>query len=96
MKKITKNKKYITLKDGGADFREMARIMTEAGYKMNHATARNQLILAVKSLITHISSSLKVSVSSSQVEEMISNPEVHESLSDILFLAYEKQQQEEK
>jgi len=89
-------KKYVTLKNGGCDFRKMAKIMTEAGYKMNHATARNQLILAIDSLITHTSSNLKVKVTKAQIAEMITDQTLQNNLADVLYLAYKAVQQQEE
>jgi len=93
--KQQQKKTYITLKDGGCDFRKMARIMTAAGYKMNHATARNQLILAIESLISHTSSNLKVKISKAQLRELITNQALQDNLADVLFTANEALKREE-
>lgn len=92
--KKTSTKKYITLKDGGMDFRTMARIMTKHGYKMNHATARNQLILAIKYLLTHVSTDLKTNIPQAQLEKTIEDQKVHENLSDIIYLAFNEKEEE--
>ena len=46
--------KYVTLEEG-TDFRKIAQIMTEAGYQMNHATARNVLMTSLTNLFRHVS-----------------------------------------
>lgn len=94
MKKEKTAKKYVTLKDGGMDFRTMAKLMTKNGFKMNHATARNQLILAVKYLLGHISSSLKTGLPQTRIEEMLDNQDIHENLSDIIYLAYKEEEKD--
>jgi murein endopeptidase len=38
------NQGYATVKDG-LDYRAISEIMSERGFKMNHATARNVLLL---------------------------------------------------
>ncbi len=91
-----KKKKYVTLKDGGCDFRKMARIMTKAGYKMNHATARNQLILAIESLIGHTSTNLKIKVSKAQMQDLVTDQALQDNLADVLFLAYKDMQQDQQ
>jgi len=92
----TKTKKtYITLKDGGCDFRNMARIMTKAGYKMNHATARNQLMLAIEALIAHMSSKLKVKLSRTQIRDMVCSQALQTNLADVLWLAHHGHQEED-
>ena len=82
-------KKYVTLKDGGCDFRKMARIMTAAGYKMNHATARNQLILAIESLIQHTSSNLKIKMTKAQLRELVTDQDLQDNLADVLYTSYQ-------
>jgi hypothetical protein len=88
-------KKYVTLRDGGCDFRKMSKIMTKAGYKMNHATARNQLMLAIETLITHTSSKLKMKLAKSQVRDMVTSQDLQNNLADVLFLVHEEILQEE-
>lgn len=95
-KSLAPKKTYITLKDGGCDFRKLARIMSEAGYKMNHATARNQLILAIESLISQASTNLNVKINKGQMRELITNQALQDNLSDVLFTAYEALKEEEQ
>lgn len=45
------NKKYITI-EGGLDFRKISKILSDNGFQMNHATARNQLISAMEKLLS--------------------------------------------
>jgi hypothetical protein len=40
---------YATVKEG-MDYRAISQIMSENGYKMNHATARNVLLSAMRSI----------------------------------------------
>jgi len=82
-------KKYITLGEG-MDFRQIAKVMSNKNYKMNHATARNQLLYAVEELLTSAISDLGLSVSPEQIKELAKSQEVHEALQDVLYLAYEK------
>lgn len=81
-------KKYITLGDGGCDFRQMAKIMTDAGFKMNHATARNQLIIAIDSLLMKVGTMLNANISLEDIERLRNNQEIHDNLADVLYTAY--------
>lgn len=92
----TQKKKYVTLKDGGCDFRTMAKIMTDAGYKMNHATARNQLMLAIESLLSHTSSNLKLRVNKTHLRSLITNQNLQDNLADVLYVAYQALTDEEE
>lgn len=77
------NKKYIVLSDG-ADFRTVSKKMTEAGWVMNHATARNYLMVAMKNFVTELSKELKMPMSEETVQQIISNNDLHDNLVDIL------------
>ena len=80
-------KEYITL-DEGIDFRKIAAIMTKAGYKMNHATARNQLMSALQKLLTNIVKQTEVKPDREKIEEMMNSQEIHNALADVLHRAY--------
>lgn len=82
-------KKYITLGEG-MDFRQIAKVMSNKEFKMNHATARNQLLNAVEELLSSAISDLGLNVPQDQIKELAKSQEVHEALQDVLYLAYEK------
>jgi len=87
---MNKEKKYVTLNEDGIDFRTMAYIMTNVGFKMNHATARNQLILAIQFLVGHMSDKLEINISQKNISNMIKSQDIHEQLSDVLYKAYQE------
>lgn len=80
-------KSYITLQDG-CDFRTIADTMSEAGWTMNHATARNQLIVALQDLFVHIGKKIGIKLDRKQIDRILKDQEVHNALSDILYVAY--------
>lgn len=96
MTKKNYKKKYVTLEDSdGTNFRELAKIMTNAGYKMNHASSRNILISAIDSMLIEIAKSLEVSLSDEQVKKLRDDQNVHSYLADLLFLAYDSMSETE-
>lgn len=86
-------KKYITIEEG-MDFRRIAKVMSDKNYKMNHATARNQLLCAVEELLVNASEELGLNLSSEQVKDLAKSQDVHEALQDVLYLANEKNNNE--
>jgi len=83
-KKIgTLRKKYIVLEDG-VDFRTISKKMSDAGWRMNHATARNQLMSAMKNLMTELSKELHLDLNDEKILDLISDAQVHETLNDVL------------
>lgn len=95
------SKKYITLEEG-LDFRTIAKVMTKNGYVMNHATARNQLIMAMEKLLGHIATEVsgataqKGSPPNQNLQELLKDPNIHEYLSDILFAAHKQEMENKK
>jgi hypothetical protein len=85
-------KQYITIE--GIDFRKIAKIMTKAGYKMNHATARNQLMSAMQKLVTNIVKQTDVKVEREKIDELINSQEMHSILADVLYRAYNRTKKE--
>lgn len=86
---MNKNKQYITLEDG-TDYRTISKIMTSAGFQMNHATARNVFWVAIKNFLTNMGKNL----TDEEVEELLKDEDFHSALSDILFLARESIKEE--
>lgn len=82
-----KSKKYVTLTEGN-DFRQIAKLMTDAGYQMNHATARNVLMSSMKKVISNIGNSLNVNLTSDQIVEMLSEQGIHHAFGDVLHEVY--------
>lgn len=82
------NKKYITL-DGGVDFRKIAETMTTYGYRMNHATARNQLMVAMEKVLSDVAKQAGARLSRTQLKGLLQNQAVHDALADILHVIHE-------
>lgn len=89
------DKKYITVKNG-TDFRKIAKIMTKHNYKMNHATARNQLISAMNTLLEKTAENMGVKINRERLEDLIKDQNVHDSLTDVLYIAYRDYLKENK
>jgi len=76
------------------DFRKIGKIMTKAGYDMNHATARNQVVSAIKEVLQHLVKNLKTDISLEQVNDLVSNQEIQQALQEVIYLAYNEIQVE--
>jgi ribosome-interacting GTPase 1 len=87
--------KYVTLEEG-TDFRKIAQIMTDAGFQMNHATARNVLMTSLTNLFRHISNEMNVDITEAQIKNVLRDQKVHEALADILFQAHQELSNEEQ
>lgn len=83
--------KYITVAQG-TDFRKISRIMTKAGHPMNHATARNILMLSLEKLLRQLAFDLGSTISEDQIQVMLHDSRNHDALSEILYAAYAKRE----
>lgn len=86
---------YITLEEG-ADFRRIAQLMTQAGYQMNHATARNVLMTSLIKLFNKLSLNMNTNLSDKQIKDLLRDQKVHEALPDILFQAHQLIEEKEE
>ena len=86
-KQQTEKKLYITLCDG-IDYRRISKIMSTAGFQMNHATARNVLMSAMSNFLTQIGNEMGIALSIDKIEEILKDQEIHDAFTDILFKAY--------
>lgn len=94
--KEPQQRKYVTLQDG-QDFRTIARIMSNNNYRMNHATARNQLILAMQNLLTYVAGQVKgPKMKATDVDSLLKDQSIHNQLGDILYLAHKGDKAEDK
>lgn len=82
-----KNKKYVTVEEG-IDFRTIAKIMTGRGYRMNHATARNVLINAIRNLMSYTADQIGTRISIELMDELVKDQNVHLALADVLYQAH--------
>jgi hypothetical protein len=87
------NQKYITITEG-EDYRTIATKMTDLGYKMNHATARNILLSGMRKFVGNIASELGCSMSESDSQRLVMRQDVHEVIGDVLTLCLKEQQEE--
>lgn len=83
----SKAKKYVTIEEG-TDFRTIAKIMTKNGYKMNHATARNVLISAIKRLLNYSADQVGVKINPEAMNGLVKDQELHSALADVLYRAH--------
>lgn len=88
-------KKYVTL-EHGADFRKIAKLMSEAGFQMNHATARNVLILSLENLFEATGRELGIPIDREAMNGLLKNPEMHLALSEVLYQMHHDKESNKK
>ena len=69
---------------GGDDYRTIANVMTKKGYKMNHATARNVFLSALKKIAKPIHQIQDLSTSEDILHRTARDPRFQAGVAEIL------------
>ena len=69
---------------GGAGYREIAEKMTEEGCKMNHSTARNVFLAAMKKMAKEMCELYDVNPTEEKVTRIASDPRFQDSIHQLL------------
>ena len=77
------NQGYATVKDG-LDYRAISEIMSEKGFKMNHATARNVLLSAMRSLASDLLVSRGREADPAESDRIARSPQFQSGVADML------------
>lgn len=78
--------KYLTIEEG-KDYRKIAKIMTAAGFKMNHATARNIFFSSMRKFFINLCDNLQIE-KDKNVDRLMKDQYVHDLLVDVLHKAF--------
>jgi transposase-like protein len=70
--------------DSGVNYREIADMMTEIGFKMNHSSARNYVLRVMRKFADAITESWDVEVSNQKMEKIVKSPQFQEAICSIL------------
>lgn len=82
-----KNKKssYATVTlDEGVNYREIADMMTEIGYKMNHSSARNYVLRVMRKFAEAIVDGWNLDVPEHKLEKIVKSPQFQQAICGIL------------
>lgn len=69
---------------GGEDYRTIANKMTASGHKMNHATARNVFLSALRKIAKPVHKMNDLSVSEDSLQQTAKDPRFQSGVADIL------------
>jgi len=70
--------------DEGVNYREIADMMTEIGYKMNHSSARNYVLRVMRKFAEGIVESWDLDVSDHEIDKIVKSPAFQAAISDVL------------
>ena len=77
---------YATTKeyDGGADYRTIANQMTNRGYKMNHATARNEFLRGMKKIVVALAAEYGLSLTEKEISKIARDPQFQSGACELI------------
>jgi len=76
---------YATVGDlGGLDYRRIAEDMTESGFKMNHATARNVFLRAMEKIAERTHKLINNSDKDVDIVKLSKHPHFQSAIQDIM------------
>ena len=85
MKNAKKTSTYATVAfDEGINYREIADMMTEIGFKMNHSSARNYVLRVMRKFADAIVDSWGLDVTEDRLEKIVKSPDFQEAICDVL------------
>tara|TARA_Y100001938_G_C7853201_1_gene311826 strand:- start:253 stop:546 length:294 start_codon:yes stop_codon:yes gene_type:complete len=70
--------------EGGMDYRTIAETMTKDGHKMNHATARNVFLKAMKKIAAPVHDLFDMSMDDDDLIRTAKDPRFQESIIEII------------
>jgi hypothetical protein len=73
---------------GGMDYRTIAELMSDDGHKMNHATARNIFLRAMKKLATPLCELYELDEEPGRIDRMSKDPRFQSSMVDVVSDIY--------
>jgi len=80
-----KSSSYATVTlDEGVNYREIADMMTEIGFKMNHSSARNYVLRVMRKFADAIVDSWCLDVPEQNREKIVKSPQFQQAICNIL------------
>lgn len=85
MNKKEQKSVYATVTDDeGVNYREIADMMTEIGFKMNHSSARNYVLRVMRKFADELIKSWDLEVSEQRLQKIVKSPQFQQAICGIL------------
>ena len=78
---------YATVaEDEGVNYREIAELMTELGYGMNHSSARNYVLRVMRKLVSALAEAWGQELDERRIDEIAKDPNFQHAMADLLHV----------
>lgn len=79
------DKGYATISElGGKSYQQIANIMTDRGYVMNHSTARNICVNGLKKIVSKVVEQQGLTLTDKEIKKIAKDPDFQSGLCDII------------
>lgn len=76
---------YATVaEDEGVNYREIADVMTELGFSMNHSSARNYVLRVMRKFVAAITEDLDLDLDERRIDEIAKDPSFQHGIAELL------------
>jgi len=70
--------------DEGVNYREIAEMMSELGFQMNHSSARNYVIRVMRKFAKAVTTKWDVKATEKRIDEIAKSPDFQRGIAEIL------------
>jgi hypothetical protein len=78
---------YATVADDeGDNYREIADMMTELGFNMNHSSARNYVLRVMRKFVKALADEYQFDLSEQRIDEIAKSPGFQHGIADLLHV----------
>lgn len=75
---------YATAVEDGVNYRNIAEEMTALGHKMNHSSARNHVIRAMRKFVVGFADQYNIDIDDKRIDEVARSPMFQEGMAELL------------
>lgn len=84
MKKSNQTSYATIASDDGDNYREIAEMMTDIGYTMNHSSARNYVLRVMRKFLVAFVKEWNLDVKEENLDKIAKSPEFQQAIADVL------------
>jgi transposase len=78
---------YATVADDeGDNYREIADMMTEMGFSMNHSSARNYVLRVMRKFAAALADEWQLDLNEQRIDEIAKSPQFQHGIADLLHV----------
>lgn len=69
----------------GVNYRDIAEVMTDIGFKMNHSSARNYVLRVMSKFVREVAAQWDVDLSEDDIVRIAKSPQFQQGICEVLY-----------